>query len=47
MRGKAKAAVKAKAEDRITPAYAGKSGCFVGFVSDFRDHPRVCGEKNR
>ena len=29
----------------ITPAYAGKSGISPGFLLSYRDHPRVCGEK--
>ena len=32
--------------DRITPAYAGKSCCSRKLLQRFRDHPRVCGEKN-
>ena len=31
----------------ITPAYAGKSQNIVVFVLFCRDHPRVCGEKQR
>ena len=30
---------------RITPAYAGKSDEETLGMDDFRDHPRVCGEK--
>ena len=30
---------------RITPAYAGKSRKFNAHFLEFRDHPRVCGEK--
>ena len=30
----------------ITPAYAGKSSCTSWTISRYRDHPRVCGEKN-
>ena len=29
----------------ITPAYAGKSSSSQEPTSDFRDHPRLCGEK--
>ena len=29
----------------ITPAYAGKSGISPGYLLSYRDHPRVCGEK--
>ena len=32
---------------RITPAYAGKSGCTDGHCSRILDHPRLCGEKQR
>ena len=31
----------------ITPAYAGKSGTRGALARRGRDHPRVCGEKNR
>ena len=31
--------------DRITPAYAGKSGCGVVGVGGKQDHPRIRGEK--
>ena len=31
---------------RITPAYAGKSLSNIHEVSHYRDHPRLCGEKN-
>ena len=31
---------------RITPACAGKSSIFWRFVLLWKDHPRVCGEKN-
>ena len=33
------------AEDRITPAYAGKSGESCAYVMLHWDHPRLCGEK--
>ena len=29
----------------VSPAYAGKSGISPGFLLSYRDHPRVCGEK--
>ena len=32
-------------EDRITPAYAGKSSCHKKEARGNRDHPRLCGEK--
>ena len=32
-------------EDRITPAYAGKSRCHKKEARGNRDHPRLCGEK--
>ena len=31
--------------ERITPAYAGKSGTYSSIWQFSRDHPRVCGEK--
>ena len=31
----------------ITPAYAGKSVKWDEFARVKRDHPRVCGEKNK
>ena len=31
--------------DRITPAYAGKSGAKPEWSGFLRDHPRLCGEK--
>ena len=31
--------------DRITPAYAGKSGWNRRHMGSTEDHPRVCGEK--
>ena len=30
----------------ITPACAGKSKLVLGGEAEFKDHPRVCGEKN-
>ena len=45
MRGKAWAEAKAPADERITPAYAGKSKlCKVRDIWAW-DHPRLCGEK--
>ena len=46
MRGKGASTPGGASGSRITPAYAGKSGCgfFYGFLN--WDHPRVCGEKN-
>ena len=45
MRGKA-AYYKARAQqDRITPAYAGKSCGYFVVCRYLQDHPRVCGEK--
>ena len=32
-------------QDRITPAYAGKSNTFFIFWCTQEDHPRLCGEK--
>ena len=45
MRGKGQRLDLRKALDRITPAYAGKSGHVK--ISNYltRDHPRLCGEK--
>ena len=45
MRGKADYTPVVDVRVRITPAYAGKSDNFVAALSDFGDHPRVCGEK--
>ena len=33
-------------EDRITPAYAGKSSLHMMTALSRRDHPRLCGEKS-
>ena len=33
-------------KERITPAYAGKSGELCNGELCIRDHPRVCGEKS-
>ena len=45
MRGKAWAEAKAPADERITPAYAGKSVGKSALDSYSEDHPRLCGEK--
>ena len=45
MRGKAETEGSARSIRGITPAYAGKSGAVLVVPGDFRDHPRVCGEK--
>ena len=47
MRGKGTYQVRYWAIGGITPAYAGKSGYLVGAFSNFWDHPRVCGEKQK
>ena len=46
MRGKAGQIRHRKLLDRITPAYAGKSGLVTPHVPVRKDHPRVCGEKS-
>ena len=45
MRGKGGTGRVCGPADRITPAYAGKSLSPEGILLPFRDHPRVCGEK--
>ena len=45
MRGKAESVQILLYEDRITPAYAGKSHSNAEFAPFSRDHPRICGEK--
>ena len=45
MRGKAPLLSKAPSECGITPACAGKSFPSVSCLLEYRDHPRVCGEK--
>ena len=45
MRGKGIVLVCVGHVHGITPAYAGKSGISPGFLLSYRDHPRVCGEK--
>ena len=47
MRGKEKAGQAFRCGNRITPAYAGKSRCHCRWHTGFRDHPRLCGEKDR
>ena len=47
MRGKARAGKGEGQNDRITPAYAGKSLKLIVGVVGTQDHPRVCGEKER
>ena len=44
MRGKLDGEEYELAEDRITPAYAGKTGKTSNQHIHARDHPRVCGE---
>ena len=46
MRGKAKRKGKNCKNDRITPAYAGKSDFVAVHKFIFEDHPRLCGEKS-
>ncbi len=45
MRGKEETHAYYWIDDRITPAYAGKSVSLNVLTPVFRDHPRVCGEK--
>ena len=45
MRGKGRGHALLCPDDRITPAYAGKSGSACLRCSDAEDHPRLCGEK--
>ena len=45
MRGKVVAKTLGYVEGRITPAYAGKSFATISSEAPFRDHPRLCGEK--
>ncbi len=46
MRGKDYQNLSDALENRITPAYAGKSLIPVFFGGRFEDHPRLCGEKH-
>ena len=45
MRGKEGEDYESQADDRITPAYAGKSLPKDGTAKKAEDHPRLCGEK--
>ena len=45
MRGKEKSAILSLLENRITPAYAGKSPALRPEYATEQDHPRLCGEK--
>ena len=45
MRGEAFDGIKKAAEDRITPAHAGRRKSCNGRVVSIEDHPRACGEK--
>ena len=45
MRGKGQNQMQKQPHCGITPAYAGKSLSFFSFLSFFKDHPRLCGEK--
>ena len=47
MRGKGILALRTKALNRITPAYAGKRVMVNQSRHAVQDHPRVCGEKHR
>ena len=47
VRGKEAEKQQALHRPRITPACAGKSRCRSCRDTSFRDHPRVCGEKQR
>ena len=47
MRGKGVRRGKWQNAYRITPAYAGKSRVSVQYETCHRDHPRLCGEKDR
>ena len=45
MRGKGSKWCVGRNQQRITPAYAGKSFATISSDAPFRDHPRLCGEK--
>ena len=45
MRGKVKPVPGKARQNRITPAYAGKSDRLTNGSDDLGDHPRLCGEK--
>ena len=47
MRGKVADKLKIKRNTRITPAYAGKSVIFCFCCALRKDHPRVCGGKEK
>ena len=47
MRGKGEDETIAAEDDRITPAYAGKSSMRPQWRTRSEDHPRLCGEKFR
>ena len=47
MRGKVRVGEAYSRAYRITPAYAGKSSAFVRNFRLCKDHPRLCGEKER
>ena len=47
MRGKAVELVSSGMLNGITPAYAGKSFPETGSNTLHKDHPRLCGEKQR
>ena len=46
VRGKEKKDYPRSEDSWITPACAGKREAWRKFISQERDHPRVCGEKN-
>ena len=46
MRGKVRIQFTNKPQNRITPAYAGKSSGLWNRECQRKDHPRLCGEKN-
>ena len=45
MRGKETGTSMKQQDQRITPAYAGKSRAAHHFTAAGQDHPRLCGEK--
>ena len=47
VRGKVGRRAQRYSQSRITPACAGKSVCFGVYQELTRDHPRVCGEKDK
>ena len=47
MRGKGRTSIIPHPQGGITPAYAGKSGTGSGPAPGPKDHPRVCGEKQK